>query len=780
MSNAIETVMSLVDQVTPGLQKIRDQLKQTQQEANQTSGSLNNVGQAGQGSGNNLGSMVPKLRGLAFGIAGVVAAAGAATMALNEMGRAGIEFGDEIGDVAGKAGIAAEELQRLRLTAEMNGGSFEAVDKSLLKFNQTLGQAQQGIGPLAKVVEELGVNVRNADGSFKTANQVFNEVGAAIGKLENDAQKTAYAMQIFGKSGQQLIEMFGMTDDAVKQADETIRKYGGYMSQEMVDSASAAKDELAAIDQGTATLVNKLNVAIGLPVAVWWAQISNETANAAFQLAKYLGLVSRFEGMFYGAFNDVSTENLEKELAAREEDIKSLTEQLRRTKAEWNDKFGWASPVVEAVRDAGDQLWNFEWGRKFQSEVQQLEDRIDQYKQATAEMRRTLQSRVGTEVPSESSFAGLQWLEKYRQELKRSEAQALSDKKAQAQALLQVELDRLDAEYQAAITSNQLSNDKILEAEQILEARKVAARRRTANEIATIENQLADLNKRNREKELADQKRADMQRFDRLIREEEAEQRKKDAFDAILAKFNEQATKQDAIVAGTEKQLELKLALVEAEKALGRELEKTEREQVEAAVEGKQRSDDQLKQFNDLKTAAEKNATQIEDIYKNAAQSIQGAFSDFFFDVMQGDLSDLATSFKRTIDRMVADLLAAKLFQAVGGIGNGTAAGGGLSGLFGSLFGGISGRATGGPIAANTPYWVGEQGPEIVVPKASGTVIPADLSAAVASGQSGGESNTYQVTINAVDSKSFMDMIERDDRAIATALSQASQRYGIR
>ena len=33
-------------------------------------------------------------------------------------------------------------------------------------------------------------------------------------------------------------------------------------------------------------------------------------------------------------------------------------------------------------------------------------------------------------------------------------------------------------------------------------------------------------------------------------------------------------------------------------------------------------------------------------------------------------------------------------------------------------------RAAGGPVTAGTPYWVGEQGPEIVVPKSSGTVIP--------------------------------------------------------
>jgi TP901 family phage tail tape measure protein len=45
-------------------------------------------------------------------------------------------------------------------------------------------------------------------------------------------------------------------------------------------------------------------------------------------------------------------------------------------------------------------------------------------------------------------------------------------------------------------------------------------------------------------------------------------------------------------------------------------------------------------------------------------------------------------------------------------------------------------RAAGGPIRAGHPYLVGEEGPELVVPDLSGTVIPADLTAKVMAGVS--------------------------------------------
>ncbi|MES0016523.1 hypothetical protein [Mesorhizobium sp. M0036] len=45
-------------------------------------------------------------------------------------------------------------------------------------------------------------------------------------------------------------------------------------------------------------------------------------------------------------------------------------------------------------------------------------------------------------------------------------------------------------------------------------------------------------------------------------------------------------------------------------------------------------------------------------------------------------------------------------------------------------------RAAGGPVSAHTPYWVGEHGPELVMPQSAGTVIPNAQSMALANPQS--------------------------------------------
>ena len=82
---------------------------------------------------------------------------------------------------------------------------------------------------------------------------------------------------------------------------------------------------------------------------------------------------------------------------------------------------------------------------------------------------------------------------------------------------------------------------------------------------------------------------------------------------------------------------------------------------------------------------------------------------------------------KKTALSVMAEIAAAALKQGIasllGGGSDGASAGGGLlSGLIG-LLGGSPGRATGGPVSPGRAYMVGERGPELFVPTASGSVV---------------------------------------------------------
>jgi phage-related minor tail protein len=80
----------------------------------------------------------------------------------------------------------------------------------------------------------------------------------------------------------------------------------------------------------------------------------------------------------------------------------------------------------------------------------------------------------------------------------------------------------------------------------------------------------------------------------------------------------------------------------------------------------------------------------------------------------------------------------------------------------------LGARAAGGPVSSNTPYLVGEKGPELFMPAGSGTIIPNSQTS-----QMGGVTNITNNYINAIDTKSFEDRLLGSSSAV-----WAANKYG--
>ncbi len=109
----------------------------------------------------------------------------------------------------------------------------------------------------------------------------------------------------------------------------------------------------------------------------------------------------------------------------------------------------------------------------------------------------------------------------------------------------------------------------------------------------------------------------------------------------------------------------------------------------------------------------------VEETAQVLSSTVQNIFDEF---VRGGEMS--AESFKEILHSLLADMARLALQKAVlePMFGGGSTQG---AGLFGQLLTGFQGGfASGGDFAAGKPMLVGEKGPELLIPKQAGTIIP--------------------------------------------------------
>jgi hypothetical protein len=130
-----------------------------------------------------------------------------------------------------------------------------------------------------------------------------------------------------------------------------------------------------------------------------------------------------------------------------------------------------------------------------------------------------------------------------------------------------------------------------------------------------------------------------------------------------------------------------------------------------------------------LATDSEKSFSAMSVFAEQAGRNMQDALAQFLFDPFKDGLNGMLAGFVDTIRSMVAQLAAQELLKAFFTWGSGL--GGGIGSFSSSVLSGLTGKASGGPVSAGGAYLVGERGPEMFVPRSSGTIIPNGVGGSV-------------------------------------------------
>ena len=184
-----------------------------------------------------------------FAVIGAAAAAGFAILV-----KRSFDTVDALVKARDQVGATTTALAGLKLAGLQAGVGFESIVSGTLKMQRSLVEAATKGGDLARAYENIGLSAR--DLLTKSPDQQIAQIADAFGRIQNPAERTALAMQLFGKGGAEMIPLLkGGSAEMAKWAEQA-QKLGLAISDidaEKIDAAGDAVATAGAALEGVAT-----------------------------------------------------------------------------------------------------------------------------------------------------------------------------------------------------------------------------------------------------------------------------------------------------------------------------------------------------------------------------------------------------------------------------------------------------------------------------------------------------------------------------------------------
>lgn len=282
------------------------------------------------GGGKTFSGSLSLLRKSLGGVIGPLVA-GATVAGIVKFTSATLKSADSIAKTSDKLGIATDLLQVYRYAAGQAGVEQTNLDNSLRYLNKSIGEAAQGTKEYKDNFDRLGVSVTDSNGNIRDTNAILYDLASGFARTESQAEKTALAMGIFGRSGTDMLNLIGDGSSKIVEAEGRLRSFNGVLEDDLLRSAEKANDAMddmtrafstgfqRAVLQGAETMAEASTQATSLGES-----LGSITTGAIKATTKVTELVSQFKG-FISSLNDAREFELFKQAVDDQEAGKSLS-----------------------------------------------------------------------------------------------------------------------------------------------------------------------------------------------------------------------------------------------------------------------------------------------------------------------------------------------------------------------------------------------------------------------------------------------------------------------
>ena len=186
-------------------------------------------------------------------IMATVAAATSAAYAFKKLVGDAADAGDKIYDLSRRMGTSTEFMSEMQYVAEQNGASLEQVGKAvqMVSKNAATNSAE---------FRKWGVDVRDAAGQMKSAEDLFYSAISTINGLGTESEKTAAAMDIFGRSGAEMLQVIKLGSDGIDEARQRAVDLGASLDSASAVAANQFNNKLTELNQTVGYLGRELAI----------------------------------------------------------------------------------------------------------------------------------------------------------------------------------------------------------------------------------------------------------------------------------------------------------------------------------------------------------------------------------------------------------------------------------------------------------------------------------------------------------------------------------------
>ena len=191
-------------------------------------------------------------------IAGVAAGAIAAGAAIGGMVMNASNAAGEMVDLSLQTGISVEKLQEMKYVGDQLGVSQETMTGSMSTLVKAMGAAKDGSKDVIAGFDQLGVKVTDANGNLRDSEDVFQDTITALGKIPNETERDVLAMQLLGKSAQDLNPLIKASTDELDALKQEAHDVGAVMKTEDVEALESFGDEVEGLKAGAKGMMGTL------------------------------------------------------------------------------------------------------------------------------------------------------------------------------------------------------------------------------------------------------------------------------------------------------------------------------------------------------------------------------------------------------------------------------------------------------------------------------------------------------------------------------------------